>query len=178
MSAAVPQPARLRASDQDRHEAVLALSDHYAAGRLDLEEFTARMERAQEATYVDDLDPLFVDLPHRAGVAVAAGPRRQRVRPWFPVALVAVVVLAVLAITHGRFPWLLLPLFWFVSMRWRHVPAPPGLASADPRPPAVERARVPPRVRRCRRGGRRRRRGPARCTPSRSAARPGRRSRP
>lgn len=121
MSAAVPQPARLRASDQDRHEAVLALSDHYAAGRLDLEEFTARMERAQEATYVDDLDPLFVDLPHPAGVAVAAGPRRQRVRPWFPVALVAVVVLAVLAITHGRFPWLLLPLFWFVSMRWRHV---------------------------------------------------------
>ena len=40
----------MRASDQDREEAILALSDHFAEGRLDHAEFDARMARAQEAT--------------------------------------------------------------------------------------------------------------------------------
>lgn len=118
--------ARLRASDQDRHEAILALSDHHAEGRLDLAEFTARMERAQEATYVVDLDPLFVDLPARA-VATYATDRRpvhqHRLRrhhgppPWLPVAVLVVIGLSVAAVVNGHFPWWLIPIGWFLAMR-------------------------------------------------------------
>ena len=63
----------MRASDQDREEAILALSDHFADGRLDHAEFEVRMARAQEATYVHELDPLFADLPARKQDAVPTG---------------------------------------------------------------------------------------------------------
>jgi hypothetical protein len=56
----------MRASDQDRHEAVLALSDEYAAGRLDHDEFERRQAVALQATFLNDLDPLFTDLPGRS----------------------------------------------------------------------------------------------------------------
>ena len=71
----------MRASDQDREEAILALSDHFADGRLDHAEFEARMARAQEATYVHELDPLFADLPARTKEAVASGTADVRRRP-------------------------------------------------------------------------------------------------
>jgi hypothetical protein len=68
---------RMRASDQDRNEAVLALSDHFAEGRLDQTEFDLRMTAASEATYLHDLDPLFADLPRR-GSARQVGAAEQR----------------------------------------------------------------------------------------------------
>ena len=74
----------MRASDQDRNEAVLALSDHFAEGRLDQGEFDVRMTAASEATYLHDFDPLFADLPRRGTMRPtgAEGSRRQASPGW------------------------------------------------------------------------------------------------
>lgn len=109
------RPGAIRASDQDRHDAISRLSEHYAQGRLDLEEFSVRMESAQRATYLEDLVPLFADLPEQRPVALPYGAGRHR--RWLPFAVLAVVLLAVLAMTHGHFPWLLVPFVWFVAAR-------------------------------------------------------------
>jgi len=113
----------MRASDQDREEAILALSDHFADGRLDHAEFEVRMARAQEATYVHELDPLFADLPARKQDAVPTGPAgmvaapgwpmmRPRPRPSFLPFLLVVGVAAVV-LTHGFAFWMLFPLWFF-----------------------------------------------------------------
>lgn len=120
----------MRASDQDRTEAVLALTDHVTDGRLDSDEFEARVSAAYAATYLHDLDPLFVDLPYAAprpvvpsgtagrDAARAAGgrgaARRERFagrRPAFGPLLV-LAILATVAVTTGHL-WLLIPVAWF-----------------------------------------------------------------
>lgn len=53
----------VRASDDDRDRAVLALREHLAAGRLTLEEFTERMTGALAATTTADLDAPLRELP-------------------------------------------------------------------------------------------------------------------
>jgi class 3 adenylate cyclase len=72
----LPAPAiALRASDADRNAMVLALREHVAAGRLTLEEFSERTERALAATTIDELDGIDRDLPP------ASGEERPRRRP-------------------------------------------------------------------------------------------------
>lgn len=134
----------MRASDQDRTEAVLALTDHVTDGRLDSDEFEARVSAAYAATYLHELDPLFVDLPYATSrpapttdvVAAgrggrASGPARRRDagrqrfggrRPAFGPLLVLAVVVGV-AVTSGHL-WLLIPVAWFAvtaphRRRWR-----------------------------------------------------------
>jgi hypothetical protein len=108
----------MRASDQDRDEAVRALSEHYADGRLDHDEFESRMTRASEATYLHDLDPLFADLPSRSRppVPVRAGRSAAYFRPHPVLAVVPLVVIALVAavlLTQGHAFWILFPLWWF-----------------------------------------------------------------
>lgn len=67
--------AGLRASDADRNAMVLALREHVAAGRLTLEEFSERTERALAATTIDELEGIDRDLPP------ASGEERPRRRP-------------------------------------------------------------------------------------------------
>ena len=117
--------ARMRASDQDRDEAVLALGEHHTAGRITVAEFTARMEQALACTYLDELDPLFVDLPAiRSGVVpVASVPAHRAGRP--PVAMLAIPLLlafAVVMVGAGIFfPfWLPIALFWMMGGPRRH----------------------------------------------------------
>ena len=139
MVRAVADVAPMRASDQDRHEAVLALSDEYASGRLDNAEFERRQDLAMEATFVHDLDPLFADLPGRAAPradrsVVASGSPAYGVPagmpPWagrrgprgggvpFLVAFVALVV--AIGFASGGLPlWLLVPALWW-AMAARH----------------------------------------------------------
>ena len=62
----------MRASDADRERAVIALREHAVEGRLSLEEFTNRMERAYAAETNEQLAELATDLP----VAVATSRRR------------------------------------------------------------------------------------------------------
>ena len=58
----VPQ-RRLRAGDAERDEVITILQNAYAAGRLSVDELGERQDRALQATYVDEFDPLVDDLP-------------------------------------------------------------------------------------------------------------------
>lgn len=55
--------ALLRASDADREETVALLRLHHSEGRLTIDEFTERMERAYAAKTYGDLAALTADLP-------------------------------------------------------------------------------------------------------------------
>jgi len=118
----------MRASDQDRQEAALALADAYAEGRLDPDEFEERQSRALVATYLHDLDPLFEDLPGRVAPASRPTPppvpvRRGRRGAGAPIAAAALALVVALAfITGGHALWLLVPVLWFAfaARRRRH----------------------------------------------------------
>ena len=59
----VPGDPRIRASDADRDRTAALLREHHAAGRLTVEEFAERMDKALEAKTVGELDELLADLP-------------------------------------------------------------------------------------------------------------------
>jgi len=61
--AAMASERGMRASDADRDRSAAALSAHYAAGRLTLEEFQERLNQAYAAKTLGDLDDLTTDLP-------------------------------------------------------------------------------------------------------------------
>jgi Domain of unknown function (DUF1707) len=54
---------RIRASDDDRERAVALLREHHAAGRLTVEEFNERLDKAYAAKTLGELDELMADLP-------------------------------------------------------------------------------------------------------------------
>jgi hypothetical protein len=58
-----PEPTGLRIGDAERRAAMAALDAHLEAGRLDGTEYGERSASASVARTVDDLRPLFVDLP-------------------------------------------------------------------------------------------------------------------
>ncbi len=89
----------LRAADRDREEVVGLLREHYAQGRLTMEEFDERSTRAYKAKTMGELSPLTEDLPAAAAPqGTAWSPARMR---WIAVAAVLgtalVVTLAVVA---------------------------------------------------------------------------------
>jgi hypothetical protein len=54
---------RIRASDDDRERTVSLLREHHAAGRLTLDEFNERLDKAYAAKTLGELDDLMSDLP-------------------------------------------------------------------------------------------------------------------
>lgn len=54
---------RIRVSDQDRERTAAALGEHYAAGRLTLEEYQERLDQAYAAKTMGELGGLMADLP-------------------------------------------------------------------------------------------------------------------
>lgn len=71
----------MRIGDAERSDAVAALGEHYATGRLTREEYDERSALAWEAQTYADLRPLFGDLPAPGG-AQAQSARAQSVPPW------------------------------------------------------------------------------------------------
>jgi hypothetical protein len=57
------ESAHLRASDGDREQAAAALREHFAAGRLDSDEFEQRLQAIYGARTRGELDALSADLP-------------------------------------------------------------------------------------------------------------------
>ncbi|ACU39251.1 DUF1707 domain-containing protein [Actinosynnema pretiosum subsp. pretiosum] len=57
------EPHRLRIGTQQREEAISALNEHFAAGRLEIAEYEQRVGAASAAQTVQDLAELFQDLP-------------------------------------------------------------------------------------------------------------------
>jgi hypothetical protein len=54
---------KIRASDADRDRAASLLREHHAAGRLNAEEFSERLDKAYAAKTLGDIDELMADLP-------------------------------------------------------------------------------------------------------------------
>lgn len=120
---------RLRIGDTEREQAQSALGEHYAAGRLDHEEYLERLDRIWAARTGAELAPLFTDLPGPGAPRPAAPaystpaqrrsvsrPRRRSGRPPLPVVVLLAVLLALVVVTH--LPWILVGLgVWFFFLR-------------------------------------------------------------
>jgi Domain of unknown function (DUF1707) len=68
----------MRVSDSERQRAIDELRRHCGAGRIDMDEYSSRLERALAATTLAELDELLADLPivriaDPAGVGPSAG---------------------------------------------------------------------------------------------------------
>jgi len=89
----------IRIGDAERDQAATALADHYAAGRLDHDEYAERLDAIWTARTRADLDAIFHDLPRLVQPAPpvrAAG----RGRLPFPVVALMVLVVGALVLTH------------------------------------------------------------------------------
>jgi Domain of unknown function (DUF1707) len=112
----------LRIGDADREAAAATLREHYAQGRLSLEEFNQRLDAAFAATMQSQLRHLTQDLPHipapSAALPVTAAASRERSRREYrsqgfrprlgliPVILAALVTWLLIFDLHLRmFPW-------------------------------------------------------------------------
>ena len=122
-----------RIGDAERDVATARLSDHFAAGRLDHEEYDERLDAIWTARTRADLAVLFNDLPRPQAappprtIARSSGrPGSRRKFPLLPV-LAFLIVLSVIA--DAPLFLLIFPLMWFAHRRrgpW--APPPPGRA--------------------------------------------------
>ena len=122
----------LRISDADRAQALDLLSEQYAQGRLDKDEFDERSDAIWSAKTQGDLAPVFADLPWRSppDLPVSRGPRPGWGPRWGPPLLPLVFLLVLLTILT-KVPFvLLLVALWFVfgwrrhaRRHWGHRPA-------------------------------------------------------
>lgn len=95
------EPVPLRIGNAERDAAVKALDEHLAAGRLDLDEYGSRYALALVARTMEDLRPLFADLP-APGPFVAPPAVRRAAEPGRPVSPRA-------GASSARLAWLLVP---------------------------------------------------------------------
>lgn len=141
--------SRIRAGDADRQQSVDRLARHFTDGRLDSGEYDERVRRAYASIYLDELLPLFSDLPAEPTVldgydkswrnhdrVVERSPHRgypvapslvQGLRRIAVFALLGMLLLWVIAVTHGIF--FPIPLIWiavFGLRAGRRSQRPPG----------------------------------------------------
>jgi hypothetical protein len=120
------QKTPLRIGDAERDRAITALGDHFAAGRLNTEEFEERVDQAIRARFNDDLQPLFVDLPRTAEPTAEARSTRGSDTPlaWSPMVWLAplLVVCAVVTAVILSAPWLVWMFLWvfMITRLFRH----------------------------------------------------------
>jgi hypothetical protein len=129
----------LRIGDADRETTAARLREHYAQGRLTLEEFNQRIDAAFAATTQSQLSTLTRDLPRLAApqapppVVASGGDRRQRAgrghqpgsrarRSMIPVIIAALTAWLLISDLQLRmFPWpgrLAVFLAIFAAVRW------------------------------------------------------------
>ncbi len=120
------QKTQLRIGDTERDRAVAALGDHFAAGRLTNEEFEQRMEQAIKARFNDDLEPLFVDLPHTVEPHVEPKSQQHSDIPlawaamfWLAPLFVITAVVAAVVLTAPWLVWIFLWMFMITGL-FRH----------------------------------------------------------
>lgn len=116
---------QVRVGDAEREAAVTALGEHYAAGRLTLEEYDQRTSHAFSARTAADLWRLFCDLPALPPPPEPSTERSSR----FSLAPVLLVVIALVVLT--QVPWpvaLVVGYLWFgqVHRRWSRERRGPG----------------------------------------------------
>jgi hypothetical protein len=97
----------LRLSDADRDEAIARLSEHYAAGRLDKDEFDERSDAVWTAKTGSDLAPIFADLGPTPSQQARHGRGR---RGWRRVPFVPVLLVLIALTVLTQIPFVLLAL--------------------------------------------------------------------
>jgi Domain of unknown function (DUF1707) len=107
-----------RIGDAEREEAATALSEHFAAGRLERDEFDVRLGAAYVARTAADLQPLFTDLPAptpRGSSPVPTEVSRRRARRVFAVPVFPLLLLvAVVTTVATGYPFFIFPMMlWF-----------------------------------------------------------------
>jgi len=110
-----PYDRSLRAADSDREAVADILREQHVAGRIDADELQERIDRCYSAKTYADLDALVTDLPHEQ-----PEPRRPWLRPRF--AFAPLLLIALVALSHGHLFWLAIPLAFFLFVRpmlWR-----------------------------------------------------------
>ena len=124
----------IRASDEDRSRTAAALGEHYAAGRLTLEEFQERLDQAYAAKTLGELNRLMADLPRsdlgRLPERRAPGPvqvpeggsvlvRRAALRFWLSIGVVVIVIWLLGGASGGPwFLWVAVLLGLLMLRRW------------------------------------------------------------
>jgi hypothetical protein len=121
----------IRIGDTERDQAAAALGEHFAQGRLSLDEHAERLDQIWAARTRGDLEPVFRDLPGRPA-RLARTPRpsgwvtpsRRRGLP-FPVVPVLVLLGVLTVVTHVPLILLGLLIAFFVVARRRRWHARP-----------------------------------------------------
>jgi hypothetical protein len=119
-------PHRVRASDAEREQVATILRAAMAEGRLNLADGEERMAAAYAATLRDELVPLTADLPGGGREALAATPearaqvRRTLRRHGSFVAIAALVLVGLWALSPGHFFWPAIPLAFLTIGLVRH----------------------------------------------------------
>ena len=133
----------IRLSDAERESAAADLGEHFAQGRLTVDEHAERLEQVWAAKTRGEIAPIFRDLPSPyAAVATPAaqdddgrywnsGPRPFRRGVPAPLLVVLAVLIVASAVAHLPFFLLGFAVFWFVVLRHRR----PRRAYAYGRPP-------------------------------------------
>jgi hypothetical protein len=107
----------LRAADADRAATAELLQRHYAAGRLQTQEFEERIARCFAAKTMGELHDLVADLPRSSALAPEPASSRARSYPVGRLALVApfvLVLVVAVGLTGAHAVWLAWPLAFFV----------------------------------------------------------------
>ena len=104
---------QLRIGDAEREQAAAALGEHYAQGRLSVDEHAERLDRIWSARTRADLRPVFRDLPGWYGPATPVSPSPARRSAYWstgmapfhrglpsPVLVVLTVLLVLTVVTH------------------------------------------------------------------------------
>lgn len=145
----------MRASDNDRDRVAAALREHHAQGRLDVDEFKDRIEKAYAAKTLGELDTLMNDLPEQdlyqlpvpaeqraaGGRPPSRGARAGRVVwkgiwiAWAAASLINIVVWLLVSVTSMTFVY---PWWIWVAGPWGAVMLAGQLMGA---PPPVDRRR-------------------------------------
>jgi hypothetical protein len=133
-----PLPADLlRVGDAERQQAVTALGEHFAAGRLDQDEYDTRIQAAYRAKTRVDLQGLFGDLPEpvpfrpgahqpfghqpgwQAGRDARDRTRRRMGSPVIPIIMAIAIFIGVSLLVHFPVVPLLFLLIWIGGGRRR-----------------------------------------------------------
>jgi hypothetical protein len=113
----------IRIGDAEREQAAAVLADHYAAGRLDHEEYAERLDAIWTARTGADLDVIFHDLPRPVQ---PPPPVRLRGPGRLPFPVLAVLALVVGAVVVTHLPLVLLVIAAVVIFRVSHHHGGPG----------------------------------------------------
>lgn len=108
-----------RIGDAERDVATARLSDHFAAGRLDHEEYDERLDAIWSARTAADLDQVFWDMPLVAAPRPAPPVVRPRGRDW-RIPMWMLIVGAILLVAALDVPWWawLIGLVVFLKRPW------------------------------------------------------------